>query len=115
MNNTVLENILENVKKDIKVDELYVVLKKESDEILAMMATLKEGIISSYENDPDSIHSVTVVPTVGRKTTTWKNVVEEAHISSELIAKYTKIGKPGYAIQKLKQNTNTGDNKFISA
>ncbi len=114
MSNLVLKNILENTKEDIQIDELYALLKKESDEILAMMVILKAGIINLYENDPDSIHSVTVVPTVGRKTTAWKDVVEEAHIPDALIAKYTKVGKPGYAIQKLKQNTN-GDNKFISA
>ena len=115
---TGLDYLLDNLKKDIKIDELYRILKHDSDEIVAMLATLKDGIVEQYKQDPDSVTAVRVVPTKARKTVAWKDVAEEVKIPESIISKHTKVGKPGFSIQQAKSTTNkneTGDNKFISA
>ena len=116
MSNSALKFILKQFKEDITPDELYKLLKAESDVILAALTDVKLAVIEQYQEDPDSITSVQVIPTAPRRTTSWAKVAEEANVSKTIISKYTKMGQPGYTIKlKTEEQEKLGDGKFISA
>ena len=79
--------------------EVYARLKAETDLISARLEELKQMIINQYEENPDSVIGVNVVQTKGRSTVKWAEIAEELHIPDEVIAKHTKIGKPGYMVK----------------
>ena len=102
------------LKKDPAED--YRLIKIDYDILGAKLAELKTQIIEQYEEDPDSVTSVVVVPVKGKKTVSWAKVAEEAKVADSIISKYTKIGKPSYTIkQKTAEQEKIGDGKFISA
>ena len=102
--------------EELNPDNQYKFLKEQSDIIGARLSELKMIIIEQYEQDPESINAIQIIPTKGRATTSWAKVAKEAKVPDSIIQKYTKVGEPGYTLkQKTAEQEKTGDGKFISA